>query len=331
MIEEVASNLFRIEVPLPNNPLRSINSYVLKGPERNLVIDTGMNREECENALRSGFEELSLDLSVTDFFITHFHADHIGLVSRFAGDSSLVYYNETEAAMFSGTRDSSGFRDRMTAAARLNGFPEDEVQKSFENHPGFKYSPQTYPSFTIVRDGDVLKVGDWALECVSTPGHTVGHMCLYDREQKIFIAGDHILGDITPNIAHEGEDRNPLQDFLDSLDKVAALDVELVLPGHRRIFHTFRERIEELKDHHQVRADEVLAILEAGAKTVYEIAGLMTWSISVKTWADFPIMQKWFASGETNAHLIYLEQRGQVQREVRDGVAFLSLNGSPGT
>lgn len=325
MIEEITTNLYRIEVPLPRNPLRTINSYVIKGKERNLVVDTGMNREECEKALASGFSELDLDLDVTDFFITHFHADHIGLVTRFAQETSLVYYNETEAAFIGNTSKSGNFQTRMTAAARLNGFPEDEVKQSAENHPGFKFSPPVYPEFTIVRDGDTLNVGDFTLECVSTPGHTVGHMCLYERDRKFFLAGDHILGDITPNIAHEGEAGNPLGDFLHNLDKVDVLDVELVLPGHRTIFTTFHERIAELKHHHAMRVNEVLDILSDGSMTVYEIAGRMTWNIKAKSWADFPVMQKWFASGECNAHLIYLEQKGKVQRDTATGVALLSL------
>jgi len=47
MIEQVLPDLFRIEIPLPNSPLRSLNSYLIKGKERFLIIDTGMNREEC--------------------------------------------------------------------------------------------------------------------------------------------------------------------------------------------------------------------------------------------------------------------------------------------
>ncbi len=47
MIEEVTKYFYRVEIPLPGNPLKSINSYILKGRGRNLIIDTGMNQEEC--------------------------------------------------------------------------------------------------------------------------------------------------------------------------------------------------------------------------------------------------------------------------------------------
>ncbi len=44
MIEDISPGLYKIELPLPKNPLKSINSYVIKGKDRNLIIDTGMNR-----------------------------------------------------------------------------------------------------------------------------------------------------------------------------------------------------------------------------------------------------------------------------------------------
>ena len=53
MIEEVWPNIFRMEIPLPANPLKAINSYVVKGGDRFLIIDTGMNRPECLGAMQS--------------------------------------------------------------------------------------------------------------------------------------------------------------------------------------------------------------------------------------------------------------------------------------
>src|SRR5262245_32923629 len=51
MAEEILPSLYRIVVPLPGNPLKEVNSYVITASERNLVIDTGMNRPECLEAL----------------------------------------------------------------------------------------------------------------------------------------------------------------------------------------------------------------------------------------------------------------------------------------
>jgi hypothetical protein len=51
--------------------------------------------------------------------------------------------------------------------------------------------------------------------------------------------------------------------------------------------------------------------------TAYEIAARLTWDIRAKDWAHFPLNQKWFAVGETIAHLEYLMDVGQVVRETR--------------
>jgi glyoxylase-like metal-dependent hydrolase (beta-lactamase superfamily II) len=132
------------------------------------------------------------------------------------------------------------------------------------------------------------------------------------------MCGDHILFDITPNITLSFEDRNPLKEYLTSLDKVYDLDVELVLPGHRSIFRNQKERIRELKQHHEARLREVICILEKGRVNAFQVASQMTWDIGYKSWELFPPAQKLFAFGEALAHLKYLEEEGQVAREIED-------------
>ena len=88
MIEEIVPDLYRIEIPLPGNPLKSLNSYLIRTPERFLIVDTGMNRDECFHEMQAGLEMLSVDLYKTDFFITHLHSDHLGLTSRLATSSA---------------------------------------------------------------------------------------------------------------------------------------------------------------------------------------------------------------------------------------------------
>jgi len=313
MTDEIKPYLYRIEVPLPDNPLRSINSYVIKGPDRNLVIDTGMMRPECEQVLRAGLDGLGVDLAVTDFFITHLHADHMGLVGELLTDTSKVYFNRPDGELIeAGRRDPKGFMEKMIDHAKRGGFPEHEVEESLRQHPGMKYSPPKYPQFYFLDDGDELAIGDYRFTVVATPGHTPGHLCLYEPTHKMLLSGDHVLGDITPNITVWREDDDSLGDYLESLGKVAELDVKLVLPGHRTSFADCRGRIAELKEHHRERLDEVLAILDGGSRTVYEIASKMTWDIKADTWDDFPVVQKWFAVSEAAAHLRHLERRGEV-------------------
>jgi glyoxylase-like metal-dependent hydrolase (beta-lactamase superfamily II) len=128
-------------------------------------------------------------------------------------------------------------------------------------------------------------------------------MCLYEPDKKILVAGDHILIDITPNIQCWTDEQNPLQDYLTSLDKVNDMEIDLVLPGHRRVITDHRKRIAELKEHHRARLEEVLSILEDHPQTAFEVASQMTWDLDADSWEDFPRAQKWFATGEAIAHL----------------------------
>ncbi|MBI4303157.1 MAG: MBL fold metallo-hydrolase [Chloroflexi bacterium] len=319
MVEEILPNLYKNTVPLPNNPLQALNSYIIKGRNRNLMIDTGMNREECWAAQTAALKELNIDLNKTDFFITHLHADHLGLVGRLFTDTSAIYFNKPDA--LAAISDTAWRRNGPFAIK--NGFPEEECKTALNNHPGRKYSTKGYMPYTTVVDGDIVNIGDYSFRCVQTPGHTRGHMCLYESSKKLLLSGDHILIDITPNISLWSDDENPLEEYLCSLDKTSKLDVELVLPGHRSSFKNCRERIDQLKHHHEVRANEVLRILEKGDLTAFQIASLMTWDMSYKYWEEFPPHQKWFAFGEAVSHLKYLMEKQKVEKRANgQGVLF---------
>jgi glyoxylase-like metal-dependent hydrolase (beta-lactamase superfamily II) len=318
MTEQILPDLFRIEIPLPGTPLKALNSYLIKAGDRNLIIDTGFNHEACFQAMQDALHELRVDLKKTDFFITHRHVDHRGLVSRLATEHSLIYFNRPDGEWNRGWDD-------LLLYAVANGFPEDQLEAALQNNPGFKYSSENTPDFNILEDGDKIDIGDYHFICVQTPGHTKGHMCLYDASKKLLLSGDHILNDITPNIMCFSEGENPLNDYLTSLERVSKLDVNLVLPGHRSIMENHRERIEELKTHHRMRADEVLDILQKGSLNAFQIASQMTWDITYATWDMFPVTQKWFATGEALAHVRYLENTGMICREASAGIIHFSV------
>jgi glyoxylase-like metal-dependent hydrolase (beta-lactamase superfamily II) len=318
MLKEVYPDIHLIEVPLPKNPLRAINSYVIRGGDRFLMVDTGMNRPECLDALRAALEALSVDLSRTDFFITHQHSDHIGLVSALKTPASHVFLNQVEAAHILDPDLWTG----MAAAARTHGFPDPEA--ATDAHPGRKYLFSGRPDFTHLQEGDTVPIGKYTFRCMATPGHTPGHLCLYEAEAKILFSGDHILDTITPNISGWDHEGDPLGEFLESLDKIAAYDVRLTLPGHRNLIRDHRRRIAELKEHHRYRLQEVLGLLGGEEQTAYQVASQMTWDIDCARWEDFPVPQKWFATGEALAHLLHLEHTGRVRKAWREGTAYFS-------
>jgi glyoxylase-like metal-dependent hydrolase (beta-lactamase superfamily II) len=324
MIEQILPDVYRIKVPLPNSPLKDLNSYVIKSGGQSLVIDTGFNRTACYDAMLAGLGELGLDPSKTDFMLTHMHADHTGLISKLATPASKVYFGRIDARIY----DRSINWQPMMAYALSNGFQAEDIQKAMDAHPGIKYLPETVPEFTLLDDGDVITVGDFQLQCILTPGHTKGHICLFDSVHRMLISGDHILYDITPHIESWSYETNSLKHYLDSLDRVRDLPVDIVLPGHRNTFTDLKGRVDALKEHHRQRALEVIEVIGDNSMTAYQIAAGMTWDIRCENFEQVPAAQKWFAVGEAIAHLRWLEGEGRIQRNV--GEELVTFSAIPG-
>ncbi len=318
MIEKIFPKLYKVEIPLPENPLKTLNSYVIKDRDRNLVIDTGLNLKICENVMRLSLKELNVDLMNTDFFITHLHPDHLDLVSTLATDISKIYFNMPDA-MDIGL--SNHWDEDIRFSAEITGFPENIIPEVIEKYSGDKYDGWN-PEFTILKEGDTISIGGFLFNCIETPGHTKGHMCLYESDKKIMIVGDHILNDITPNISLWSYENNPLNDYLKSLDRIYEFNIEAVFPGHRNSFRDCKTRIKELKSHHEMRSKEVLSILEEGEKDAFQIASKMKWDLKYDLWELFPAAQKLFATTETIAHLKYLEEKRYVKKQ-KNGKKFV--------
>lgn len=312
-------DIYEIHVELPNNPLRYLNSYVIKGKTENLVIDTGFNRPECKRDLCEGLQELDIDLKKTALFLTHLHADHTGLVGMFADAGCPVYMHPDDYQYL--VDSESGKTWKFTEENFMReGMPEEDIKSQFSNQAR-KYSPKiTFPNHPVV-DGDILRLAGVELQVIHTPGHTKGICCLYLPQEEIFFTTDHILFDITPNIQVWSNMKDSLEQYFKSLDKVKNLPVKLALPGHRHNSHDITTRIEEIKAHHAKRLQEVLDIVKVHPQaTTFEIAPHMTWSMRGKKWPDFPPTQKWFAMGETLAHIEYLLHHGKLKRTVDGGV-----------
>lgn len=317
MVEKIAEGLYRIQIPLPKNPLKFLNSYVITG-EKALIVDTGFNLDLCYEEMIKGLNEIGVDLKKAEIFVTHLHADHIGLAGRLGGE---VYISEIDAEIAVESVVHPEHWENLAEFYAKNGFPQSEAKKVSKIHPAVKYSPKAV-QFNFLHEGDLLEFGNYSLEVIHTPGHTPGHLCLYEPDKGILFSGDHILFDITPNITHWDALEDALGDYLSSLDKVYELEVKTTLPGHRNFYGGHRKRIDELKEHHKIRLEEALNAVRNGSRTAWEIAQHISWDLKYENWNELPTMQKWFAVGETIAHLDYLERRGRIRKEISDKIYY---------
>ena len=304
--EEVAANIYRIQVTLPNNPLKYLNSYLIKDPEGSLLIDTGFRMDECRADLLAGLAELNLDPGDVDIFLTHLHADHVGLAAEIIGKGKTMMIGETDRDWLVGTITSQAKWNRNAEKYLAAGMSREAIDDMPTFSPVREAAPIILGDYVGVGEGHVLAIGGYHLRCVETPGHTPGHMCLWDEEKQLMFTGDHVLFDITPNITVWGNMDDSLRFYLDSLKAAKPFPVKTALPGHR-MTGDFAGRIEELLSHHDRRLAGVMDIIGGtpGLNGV-DIAKRMKWKIRANSWEDFPEAQKIFAIGECLSHLEYL-------------------------
>ena len=322
MYEEILKNIYRIEVPLPKNPLQRLNAYLIRGEDHSLLIDTGFKQPECREALFTALDELRVDRTTLDVFGTHIHSDHIGLAPEVVGPARSIYLGRGDFH-WAASDETGEYWELMDVLFAIEGFPVQDLEALAGVNPARNLGPELdLPQYKVVQTGDVFELGGHRLEVIEAPGHTPGMVCLWMAEEGVMFTADHILFDITPNITMWPNMQDALGSYLDSLKKFRDFPVKLALPGHRET-GDYYARIEELLRHHEHRVAETLEIVRAQpGMTAYEIAGRMTWKISAKSWAEFPLIQKFFAVGECLSHLDYLRGLGKVVRREEGGHHF---------
>ena len=320
-VKEIKKNLYKISVPLIGNPLRVLNSYLIKAEDKELLIDTGFLTDYCLEALEDGLKQVGSNKEKRDVLGTHIHSDHIGLAHLMKGENRTVYlskmdYDYMRSMIYANVEKAR--RARMVS----EGFLPEWLEENTRVNAAWKYDIGWQPdsTFTTLEDGEKLHYGDYTLQVVLTPGHTPGQTMIWDEEDKIMFTGDHILFDITPNITNFEGIADSLGNYLDSLKKAYSYPVELALPGHRES-GKYHDRINDLLVHHEKRINQAFDIVkENPGLCAVEITQKMSWKIRAKNWDEFPVPQKWYATGECLSHLDYLIARGKIKKELDENL-----------
>ena len=288
-----------------------------------LMIDSGYNDGTSFNYLCHQLDLLNTSLKqIRWLLLTHYHPDHSGLANRIkAASGAQVIMHQDDWSILKSTVSSSEIWNihGMIPWARSLGVPEPELKGFFQIASlGRDFFPSGLEPDRVLQ-GETNTVGDSGrLQAILTPGHTPGHICVYDREHQLLFSGDHILVEITPHISPSHlTSRDQLEQYLEALRRIRSLDVKLVLPAHERPFSHFTQRVDELLAHHDHRLGEIVAAISDRVVTPWDIARQVEWNVG--QWADMDATNRVLAVRETLAHLQLLEHRGLVVRLERDG------------
>lgn len=311
---EVAPGLSWLRMPLPF-ALDHINLWLLEDDAGYAVIDCGVDRPETRAAWEQVFDGVMRGAPLARVLATHCHPDHVGLAHWLAGRFDAPLWMTAGEYAFA----------RMMSAA-LPGVDGPSAVPHFERHglvdeamlgqmrSRRNYYPSLVPGvpadYRRLHDGQAVTVGGREWRVITGFGHSPEHASLHCASLNVLVSGDMVLPRISTNVsvfAVEPES-NPVQLYLDSLDRFAALPADvLVLPSHGRPFRGLHTRIAQLRAHHAARLAEVL---EACA-TPQSAADI----VPVMFRRPLDAHQLSFALGEALAHLNKLWADGQLVRE----------------
>jgi glyoxylase-like metal-dependent hydrolase (beta-lactamase superfamily II) len=298
--------------------------YLLKDGGDVVLLDCGWNTDAAYAALEEGMKEHgSHPTEVQRLVVSHVHPDHFGMAGRLKQLSSCeVILHEKDAEVISSRYFApQGLADNQGRFMEAHGVPKLDSPQMARGSMGMLNRVAAVPADTQLKGGEVIKVGDFDFEVIWTPGHSPGHICLYEPNRKILLTGDHILPTITPNVSiHMQTHGSPLGDYIRSLDKLVDLDVKYCLPAHEFDIRDLKKRIQEIEDHHKHRLDEMVGCVDKGGSTAWEVAGRVVWATGKM--ADFEPWVQRSAVGETLAHLEYLFEVGRLAKVMRGELAY---------
>lgn len=188
------------------------HSYLLLGNNKALLIDTGLGISNIKDIVN---KITNLPIIVAT---THIHWDHIG---------GHKYFNNIAVHILE--------KDWLLNFPIPLAVVKHNILKKPCNFPKTfdidKYEIYKGKPTIILNDNDVIDIGNRKIKIIHTPGHSPGHICFYDMNNKYLFTGD---------LVYEGEldayypTTNPI-DFKNSIDKIRKLDVDRILPAHHKL------------------------------------------------------------------------------------------------
>ncbi len=312
----------RIVVPTPF-AIGPANCYVTTARPYTLV-DTGTNTPETERALLAGLAEAGVPAErVERIVITHGHPDHYGLAPRIRELSG--------AFVMVGAADIpkvASDRSMLHATGRLllgEGMPVETLMEmgDRERSRDFRDLHPAVDGVVALHGGESLAFDGFELRVLHLPGHTAGHICLFDERSGVLFSGDTLLLHITPNPLLEpdpmdpSERRRSLLEYVDTLERLSAMPLSTVYPGHGPPIEEPHRLIAEMREHHRTRAADLESRLTPQGKTA--------WDHAIELFPGLTGFDNFLAVSEVVGHMDVLVEEGRATSAVRDGITFYAV------
>jgi len=171
--------------------------------DKELLVDTGTGVFFSE--IKEEFENMRIELrDIKTIVNTHCHFDHSGADKK--------------------------FRDLCKAKVAIHEYDKKGLEKGIGTlAKEYGQKAMTVTVDQVLKDGDVIKTQNFSFEVISTPGHTKGSICLYEKKKKILISGDTLFADGVGRTDYPTGNKDELKE---SIKKLSGLDVIYLLPGH---------------------------------------------------------------------------------------------------
>jgi glyoxylase-like metal-dependent hydrolase (beta-lactamase superfamily II) len=304
---EVEQGVRRITFALPLG-IDHVHCYLLRSSSGGwILVDTGLGTRDPEAKWRPVLDEL--DAPIEQIVVTHMHPDHVGGardVQELTGAPVLQGREDYQQCI-----EAWGHRDpeRFVAYWSSHGMPRPTIDGITRESEQLLAAVHWVEGPQLLDEGD--DVDGWRVEVLR--GHADGHVVLL--RDGVMIAGDTILGGITPTIGLYPNSRpDPLGDYLQTLDRIEELAPRVAYTGHRDAVLDPPARAREIRGHHAERLSNAQHALDGKPLSGYDVS-LALWP------GDLPPALRRFATAESLAHLERLVHEG---RAARAGLAYVS-------
>ncbi|WP_150307801.1 MBL fold metallo-hydrolase [Planctomonas psychrotolerans] len=228
---ELRPGLHRIQAPLGD---RFVALYLLEGPSGALLFDTGV-AESVTDTLLPYLRDIDFDLARLRWVVSsHCDFDHTGgnaallaavpSIELLAGELDVPLAEDLEVLI---TRRYGEFRD-------ADGFDDAPETTAY-----IREAAAVAPITRALRGGEEFDLGDRVIRVLHTPGHSDGHVALWDASRSALVIGDATLGETVPTASGDPafpptyRDTDP---YLASIEAFRALDADLLLTAHYPVY-----------------------------------------------------------------------------------------------